>query len=543
MARKKKGINNRIIAGIIGAIVILAVVVPVLFLVTGIDDTKILPQDTTPELEIPFEQPAPPVLPPSLTADEIDDLINNPNSCVTNPSDPVCSIESICEVEQSELQKIAECELLTQDEQVVNFDPSLSVDECSQVHRTSAEQCDILIDDFIQQILEDSEPIEQPIPTNETSIDDPFTQICDQNPNLIVCGDSRSLELLTTILKIDSAGTQTIVETTTAIPRLSFFVEDTTNIDYRTGQLQFEVQIKGDPNLSYTGSGKVDLLIGEQSIFTEPINVEVDGIADGEGKVDLSFISPTGIPSQVIFFDFEENMDKFPDESVTPVRLHVVELNIAGERDQDFALLNEDVFTMDIARDETKILITDEEGITARVYPSDSILKITPRTSTSEPALTGTTRVRAYDSIFHGNGRGCSQFQLVSDQSFTPSTPRTATVPAPSLTGITISDSMDNVVATGSGTFLFNELTRNDNYTINISQQNIESLPLEYGKSQETKSYICTQSGVANVVSSSSQSGSTANCGYYTVTSKIVLSGTVTVNPNSVTCNFPQENP
>lgn len=543
MVRKKKGINNRIIAGIIGAVVIIAVVIPVLFIVTGFGDSKILPQDTTPELEIPFEQPPPPVLPPSLTADEIDDLINNPNLCINNPSDPACNVESLCEIEQSELQKIAECEVLTLDEVLTELDPSLTVDECSQVNRPSAEQCDVQIDEFIQQILADSEPIEQPIPPNETSIDDPFTQICDQNPDLIVCGESRSLELLTTILKIDSAGVQTTVETTTGIPRLSFFVEDTTNIDFRTGQLQFEIQIKGDPNLSYIGNGKVDLLIGEQSIFTEPINVEVDGIADAEGKVDLSFISPTGIPSQVIFFDFEDNLDKFPDESVTSVRLHVVELNIAGERDQDFALLNEDVFTMNIARDETKILITDEEGVTTRVYPSDSILNISPRTSTSEEVLTGTTRTRTYDSIFHGNGRGCSQFMLISDVSSTASTPRTTTVPAPNLSGISITDSEGMVVGTGSGSFSITDLTRNDNYTINISQQNIQSSPLEYGKSQETKSYVCTQNGIPNTQGFSTTSGNTGICGYYTVRSGITLSGTVTVTPNSVTCNFPQETP
>lgn len=544
MGKKKKGINNRVLGGIIGGIVILAVVIPVLFLVTGITDSKILPQDKTPELEIPFDDPPPPVLPPSLTAEEIDKLINNPDLCVTNPSDPACNVESICEIDQGELQKIAECELLTQDELTLPLDPTLTIDECSQVYRPSAEQCNEQIDSLIQQILADSEPDIEPPPPNgtETSIDDPFTQICDQNPDLIVCGDSRSLELITTVLKIDSAGVQTTVETTTGIPQLSFFVEDTTNIDFRTGQLQFEIQIKGDPNLTYDGTGKVDLLIGEQSVFSEPINVMVDGIADEEGKVDLLFISPTGIPSTVIFFDFEKNLDKFVDATITPVRLHVVELNIAGERDQNFALLDQDVFTMDIARDETKLLITDEEGITTRVYPSDSRLIIRPRTSVSEPALVGTTRIQIYDSLFMGNGRGCTQFALISDRSFTLTAESTTTVPAPSLTGISILDSENNIVTTGSGFFDYNQLTRNQNYTINISQQNIKSGELEYGKSQETKSYICTQEGQATTSATRTQAGSTANCGYYTLTTRVSVTG-VSITPNSISCNFPSESP
>lgn len=541
MARKKKGGNMKTLLGVTSGIVITGVVLYLFALPLVLEgERQILPQDVTPELEIPFEQPPPPVLPPELTIDDIDDLINNPNICVTNPSSAVCNVESICEIDQGELQRIAECELLTQDEQVVESDPTVTADECSQIHRASAEQCDEQIDALIQQILEDSEPVEQPEQEPETSIDDPFTQICDQTPDLIICGDSRSLELLTTVLKTDSAGVQTTVETTTGIPQLSFFVEDTSNIDYRNGQLQFEIQIKGDPNLSYLGTGKVDLLIGNQSVFTVPVDVKVDGIADEEGKVDLLFISPTGIPSSLILFDFADNFNTFPDESITPVRLHVVDLNISGERDQDFALIDSDVFTMDIAREEIKLLITDEEGITTRVYPSDSRIIITPKTSVSEPAITGVTRQTSYDSIFKGNGRGCSLFTVVSDRSFTPSTETTATVPAPTITS-TILDDEGNVVTSGSGRLDYTTLTRNENYIAKVNQ--LTSSPLDYGKSQETKSYVCTQEGTPDTKSYSTTSGSTANCGYYTITRGITLSGTFTITPNSLTCNFPQETP
>ncbi len=527
---KKKGNTNRIVAGIIGVVVILVVVVPVLFFIFGIgnEDVQVLPQDTAPELEVPFVEPV-------LTVDEIDELIEE-------------TIET-CDIDQSVLQQIAECEILTADEDEVPFDPNAPADPCSQVNRDSLLQCNEEIDLLILKInaLEEQIPEDNPNGT-ETSIDDPFTQICDQTPELIVCGDSRSLELITTVLKTDSAGVQTTVETTTGIPQLSFFIEDISDIDFQNGQLQFSVQVKGDPNLSYLGTGKVDLLIGDQSVLTEIVNVRVDGTADEEGKVDLLFISPTGIPSSLILFDFADNFDTFPDESITPVRLNVIELNIAGERDQDFALIDTDVFTMDIARDDIKLLITDEEGIVTRVYPSDSTLIVTGRTSTSEPsAPIGTTRIQTFDSIFLGNGRGCTTFQLISDRSFTPTTTGTTTVPAPTLSGITLSSIDPSTSETitlsrsTSGTqHSWNDLTRNQNYTIMVG--GLTSIPLDYGKSQETKSYTCTQEGIPIVSSTSKLSGNTSNCGYYTVSTWKFISG-VTVTPNSLSCTFPQETP
>jgi len=535
---KKKG-ATRIITGIAGIGVLIAVIIPVMFFVFGVGNADVLPQETDPE---PFEIPI---------ACQEGQIRTPDGTCIADVIPIIEEPELFCSVAPTELQKIAECELLTQDEQTVPLDPNLPVDECSQVNRLGVEECNEQIDALIEQLLAEAEPIIDPVPPNgtETSVDDPFTQICDQDPSLIICGESRSLEFITRVLKTDSAGVQTSVETITDILQLELFAEDTTNIDFRTGQLVFEVQIKGDPDFRYMGTGKVDLLVGDQSLFLEPLNVRVDGIADEEGKVDLFFISSTGASSDLILFDFEDNFDKFPNEATTPVRLHVVELNIAGERDQDFALIDQDVFTMDIFRDDIQILITDEQGIESRVYPSDSKLIVTGKTSKSEPALVGTTRIQIFDSIFYGNGRGCSQFQLISDRSFTLTSETTTTVPAPSLTGITLSTipptATETITLSRSTTgtqHVWDELTRNQNYTINILQGNIQSSPLDYGKSQETKSFICTQEGQATTSGSRSTSGNLSNCGYYTVTTKVLISG-VTVTPNSVSCNFPQETP
>lgn len=527
MAKSK--ISRVVVAGA-GIGVLIAVIIPVMVFVFGVGNPNILPQDTDPN---PFEIP--------VTCQQ-GEILNSEGTCIEIPTfeEP----ELICTIEPEELQRIADCELLTRDEPVVPSNTNLTVDECSQVNRESVEQCNVQIDKLIEDFLAQIEPEDDPVPPNgtETSIDDPYTQICDQNPSLIICEQSRSLDIVTRILKTDSEGNQSVSETTFNIPFTQLFVEDSSNIDFRTGSLQFETQIKGDPDFKYVGTGKVDLLIGSQSIFSQPINVKVDGIADSEGMVDLLFVSPTGGTSDLILFDFESNFDKFINEQTTTLRLNVIELNISGERDQDFALLNQDIFTMDIFRDDIQILIVDEEGIKSRVYPSDSRITVTGKTNASEEYSAGTTRIRTYDSIFYGNGRGCSQFMLISDVSKTPSSGLTATVPAPSLSVI-ILDGEGNIVnqKSGSTSYSFNELTRNANYTLKVGS--LTSIPLDFGKSQETKSFTCTHEGTANTVGTSSTSGSTANCGYYTVSSGTTLNkaNPITVKLNSLTCNFPQE--
>lgn len=526
---KKKSIGRTVMAGA-GIGVLLIVIIPVMIFVFGVGNPDVLPQETDPD---PFEISIP-CLEGEIRASD--------GTCIEDIIPIIEEPDLFCSVEPQELQKIAECELLTRDEQIVPLNTILTVDECSQVNRESVEQCNAQIDKLIEDFLAQIEPDIDPVPPNgtETSVDDPFTQICDQDPSLIICGDSRSLEIITRVLKTDSAGVQTTVETTFDIPFASLFVENTTNIDFRTGQLQFEVQVKGDPDFRYMGTGMVDLFIGDQSLFLNPLEVKVDGITDEEGKVDLLFISPTGATSDLILFDFEDNFDKFINEQTTAVRLHVLELNIAGERDQDFAMIDQDIFTLDIFRDNIQILITDSEGIESRVYPSDSRIIITPKTNKSDPAITGISRITIYDSVFQGNGRGCSVFAIISDRSFTPSTETTATVPAPTITS-TILDDEGNIVTTGSGRLDYTALTRNQNYTAKVNQ--LTSSPLDYGKSQETKSYICTQEGKPDTKGYRTQTGSAKICGYYTVTSGITLSGTFTITPNSLSCNFPQDTP
>lgn len=534
----KKSKANRIVFAGLGIGVLIAVIIPVMLFVFGIGIGDILAQEDPDQLEIPT---------PLLCGEG---TIEMDGFCVPDIIPIIEEPELFCTADQSLLQKIAECEILTGDERFIDVPVSelgTSQEECSSFQTESAVECSLEIDQIIQDIYENLVLPDPPEPNGtSTSIDDAFTQLCDQDPTLIICGDSRSLEILTRVLKTDSAGIQTTVETAFDIPLASFFAEDTSNIDFKTGQLQFEVQVKGDPDFRYMGTGQVDLLIGDQSIFPNPIEVKVDGIADEEGKVDLLFVSPTGATSDLILFDFNDNFDKFPNEATTPVRLNVIELNIAGERDQDFAMVDQDVFTMDIFRDDIKILITDTEGIESRVYPSDSALIINTKTSQSEEVFTGLVRQRTLTSDFRCNGCGCTQHYVSSDQTFEPTHSTILTVPAPIIGQVQIKDLEGSIVHTdaggvGVGAVDYRELTRNQNYTVTVSSPLINSAPIDYGKSQETNSYTCTQEGTPTLTGFTQVRGVIQPCSTQTTSTYLIVTNEFDLG--EISCNIPTEVP
>ncbi len=235
MAKK----TSRVIVGVAGIAVLLVVIVPVMLFVFGFSfgDTEILPQDTDPA---PFEIP--------IVCNE-GEIETDVGTCIPDIIPIIEQPEVFCDVDQALLQKIAECRILTGDEQFVDVPVEqlgTSQEECSISQDDEANECSLEIDQILQEIYDNQVLPDPPEPNGTmTSIDDPFTQLCDQDPTLIICGDSRSLELLTRVLKTDSAGTQTIVETAFDIPLASLFAEDTSIIDFRTGQLQFEVQVNG----------------------------------------------------------------------------------------------------------------------------------------------------------------------------------------------------------------------------------------------------------------------------------------------------------
>lgn len=529
---KHKPINRIVIAGL-GIGVLIAVIAPVMIFVFGVGNDNILPQSNPDQLEIPFVTPEQEQNNEQILQ-EIIEVIGEPEKVVM--PDPVL------------VQAVSDCQALifsSSQPNSVNVVTNQTIAECTSLE----EQLQQEIQELTQEVVENLEsevvlPEENPIPT-ESSTSDPFEQLCDQNPSLIICSDTTSLELITKVLKTDSAGTQTTVETKRTIPQLSFFVEDTSNIDFRNGLLQFELIMKGDPNFEYNGVGEVDLLIGQQSLFTDSIQVKVGGKADQDGKVKIQFISPTGQTSDSLLFRFADNINKFTDGQTTPIRLHVNQLDILGERDQSFSLTDVDAFSMDIARDETKLLITDSQGVVSRVYPSDSRIILSAITGLSEPATAYTYRVLTYDSLFRGNGLGCSVFTIISDVSYpAPTTGTRYPVPPPTISGVSVMDSNNKVltsVAGGSGKVLdYTTLTRDQNYTLKVTSPSITSTDLVYGKSQETKSYTCQQSATVNLISGSSTSGNQSPCGYYTIAFYFTVNPTTPLKLGAISCDIPK---
>lgn len=413
------------------------------------------------------------------------------------------------------------------------------LNECDKIEQDLFEQTQSQIEQELNTI-NDNTTTSQTAPISTTT-EDPFTKFCNENPIFIICSKTKSLELVTSVLKFDSSGKLVTEEKRSPIPQLAFLGDDA-NIDYRSGSLAFSLLIKGDPNTDYNGLAKVDLMVGDQSLFTTPIEFSFKGKTDKDGTLK-SLITNQGAERDLLQFKFADNFNRFPNEKTTQVKLHVTKLDVTGERDQKFSLVNSDVYSLNISRDDIKILITGSSGEVSRVYPTDSKLVLTTVQGKSLPYSGAyTSRVVTYDSAFQGNGRGCAVFKKISNISYPQPATKTATypVPPPTITGITVLDSDGKTVASssgGTGKILDTLLTRNDNYTVKVSSLGLTSADLVYGKSQETKSFTFSQTGTVKMSSSSTRSGSTAPCGTYYITTVTRASG---VTLGEITYNIPK---
>lgn len=394
-----------------------------------------------------------------------------------------------------------------------------------------------------------------------TSEDPPLVQIgdiLDDNPIVDpILPESTSLDLLTRVTKIDSQGNKVVVEKTTTFSKLAFLVEEKTNIDYKTGFLEIEMFVKGEPNTKYSGSGTFDIMIGTSSIFSTPIKINFDQVSDGSGMIPITVISPLGGMSTVYTFDFNANFNKFINEKVTKIDVIINSLDTTKDQD-NFSIQNISVFTMDIARDDIQIIITDEEGITSRVYPTDSKLVVTSVQASSQGIIcivgvtTGSTFTGKTSSI---NPADClynfpppnyqSEPALSIWRKLYPMTTITAgTAPAPQVLGLNLYDIDGNIIkfsSGGTGT-VFNELvTRNTNYTLKINSPLISS-DLSFGKAQQTQSYSCQSVVTTNYKIVITSVPPPSGCGF---TNSCFTTTYHTLYPNGISsgavqCNLPK---
>lgn len=220
------------------------------------------------------------------------------------------------------------------------------------------------------------EPEQEPITSDDTVIE----QIIDETKDTIsdvVLPDigSKTLTLVSEVSKIDSTGFSTVVTKSFDVIGLSFFVEDESNRDFENGFLEIKINIKSpDPQDLITGSSTMDILIGNQTIFTEQIPMTVSEIS-GVNGTNMEFISPTGTKSDSFTFSFADNLDKFPVQGVTKVEVKINNLNLELDSTEQFGATSLDIFSMNIATDPDLVIVQNEEGETQRIYPKDISFK------------------------------------------------------------------------------------------------------------------------------------------------------------------------
>lgn len=434
-------------------------------------------------------------------------------------------------------------------------------------------------------IMEIQEMVTDPPPTNQTefSEDPPIEQICDTDPSNILCqvaGEPTTAIILTSkVEKISSSGIREFVSGEFGLNQLAFFVEESTNIDYANGRLIFELGTKSDrPNHEYSARSldatqaglmgctnptfqeciaKFDILISDQSIFTEPLELGIDRTGDDQGVARLIFLSGVGSTvetgSTTFTFNFADHFDKFGNEQITRIKGVVTELNIAEaltfpeQLPSDviqFSTTDQQVFAMEIARDNEQIIITDDNtNATSRVFPTDSRIVISTIT-TNIPGTYCLIAQQLSRQLLPLEGcfaRNLSCPCLGSTIGIGTNNVLAGTTLAPTVSGIILLDQDGQLLATdpgGSGSSIFSELvTRNANYTIITSVPEITSGFMSFGKSQETQSYTCNSPGTARHKITSvwvgDQCGRIGSCNFYWY---IATDG---ISTGATQCNFP----
>ncbi len=500
MARKK-GINKRVVAGIIVAIVIIALVVPVTFLVL---DIQILSQSES--FEVPFDENNLKILSDvqivaivglCLDGSVPTQVIGDPNTyecpngdmLMINCVDPVFCTDP--------------------------FDPDAPFQEEPVIPMEE-------INDVINEMNEESmdTTIEN---MTEFSDDPPITQICDQLG--IACG-TETIEIEAVITKIDFNGTRFVVTETFVIPQLALFVEDTSNINFRDGFLELELFLKTEPNrLLEVIDGDFDFTVANQSIFQQPIKLDASGITPEDGRLRLNFLSPTGIPSPVFTFDIENNLNLFAQDSTTPIIMNINKLDLTRNNVDLFSLIDQKIFSMDIVREAVRVIIQNEQtGELERVFPSDSKFIIHSKQFCVMGKVCGTISTSTNPNI------ACPTTAL----SCVAYTDR----PQVGRADIFLDGQLFAFDNGGNTDFAVDiDLRRNENYTFTLFFPMSEG-ELEYGKSQQSKVFECFTPATV-----------TYNNRYYERTQWYTFSGHITtggrvlevlsVNEGIPTCNFP----
>lgn len=332
-----------------------------------------------------------------------------------------------------------------------------------------------------EEILED---VDELLNMTETSNDPPVEQVCDIL-NLF-CGTANTVGLEANIVKIDSMGFEFNETLTFDVPLASLFIEETTDIDFRNGLIELDLNLITEPDTFVFGAGIFGVNISNTEILS--VDLEADGLTDNDGKIRLSFKPDpiNGSPqilSDLFTFKFDTHFERFSDESITTLSFIIKSLDIESATDQRNGLTNQEIFSMDIFRDDIQIFIEDIDGNEIRSYPQDDSFKVTSIERSQSFAYSCTNPNNPSAPTLSGRtgygGTGCSGLGGGSK-----------TQVAPTVSSVKLFDGSGIIINAGAGTgvILDELLFRNANYTVTSSHGNFD---IEAPKSQVNYNYSC----------------------------------------------------
>lgn len=214
-----------------------------------------------------------------------------------------------------------------------------------------------------------------PISSEDPPIEQIIDEIPEEEPVQIILPDPEVIEntvrLFSKVTKIDSDLVSTVIETGFDIPLAQLFVESASNRNFDSGSLVIEILGNTSAtDLSLVGTAELDILIANQTVLIQPLQVSFSKTTD-TGEVIGEFVSPTGQKSNDFAFFFADNLDKFPTQGTTELKITLNNVEITIDSRESFASSELNLLTMTIDTDPNLLLITNEQGDIERILPKD----------------------------------------------------------------------------------------------------------------------------------------------------------------------------
>ena len=178
--RKSKSSRTKVVGASVGIIAV--ALVAVMF---GVPLTQTLPAFDNEQLEIQFVE------------DEM--IVEENQEIIEEIEDILINQDLFCVLSDETIRSVAECRLLTADEQFVPEDGLPVSEDCNGFNEVEIQECEEQINEKVGELysqLMEVDPIDD---QTEFSEQDPFEQLCEDNPDLLFCTNS-PIQILTRLI-------------------------------------------------------------------------------------------------------------------------------------------------------------------------------------------------------------------------------------------------------------------------------------------------------------------------------------------------------